>query len=136
MSPSSPPSKPATGTARAPRWNATSTTPGAECSKVTRRATPSRNLPAHDRGAVGQRLELAEGDVARKIFHAAVGRRDELVGRHVFEALANVRGDLFRRLDREIAEVENAEHDLLALEVPQHAEVELGLRGFDRDLLG
>src|SRR5258708_36970305 len=51
----------------------------------------SAQFMTHEGGACGQGLELAEGQLARQIFHAAIGRRHQMLGRKVFEALANAR---------------------------------------------
>ncbi len=90
----------------------------------------------HDRRRPRRGLQLAEGGGAREVLHAAVGGGEELVGRQVLQAGTDAVGDLLRRLDLGIVEVDHAQHHLLGREVLQHAEVELGLRRFDRDLLG
>ena len=48
---------------------------------------------------VDHRLELAEGDLARQIFHAAIGRRDQPLGRQVLQPAPDARGHRLRRLD-------------------------------------
>ncbi len=42
--------------------------------------TSAAQLCAHDLGAGHHRFELAEGNVARQVFHAAIGRDDEVFG--------------------------------------------------------
>ena len=42
-------------------------------------------LPPHDRGAIGERLQLSKRDLARQIFHPAIGRRDQAVRRDVLQ---------------------------------------------------
>ena len=57
----------------------------ARCTVDRPRRAHLRQLGAHDRGAFGQRLQLAERARAWQVFHAAVGRRDQALGRHVLE---------------------------------------------------
>ena len=54
---------------------------------------------AHERGALDHRLHFAERHLARQIFHAAIGRDHQPLGRHIGKRLADARGDDFRRLD-------------------------------------
>ena len=98
-------------------------------------ASSLRNSAPHDARRLRQRLELAEGDLARQVLHAAIGRRDQVRGRHVGKARADALRDRLGALHVEVAEVEHAEQDRLAGKLPQHAEIELRLRGLDRDLL-
>ena len=44
------------------------------------RVTWANQLAAHDRGTLGERLELGEGEIARDVFHAAIGGRDRRSG--------------------------------------------------------
>src|SRR5476649_2096054 len=41
---------------------------------------PLTDLTPHDRGTLGQRLQLSESRRARQVLHATVGRGQELVG--------------------------------------------------------
>ena len=92
-------------------------------------------LGADDRRAAHHRLHLAEGDVARQVFHPAVGRDDDLLGRHIGQGPADALGDRLRRLDRHVVEVDDAEDDRLSRQRLKHRRVELRLRGLDRDLV-
>ena len=40
-----------------------------------------KQLVADDRGPLGQCLELGKGELARDVFHAAIGGRDQPLGR-------------------------------------------------------
>src|SRR5205823_2432126 len=71
-------------------------------------------LPPHDRGPLGERLQLPERDLAAHVFHAAVGRRDQPVGRDIFQPRTNSIGDLLWSLHDLIPEIDHAEHDRLA----------------------
>lgn len=94
------------------------------------------DLLADNGRRVAHRLEFAEGDVARHVFHAAVRRRDQPIRGDVFEAMPDAIGDHGRGLDFRIGEINHAEQDFLGRQIGEHAEIELGLRGLDRDLLG
>src|SRR5215813_2680351 len=48
-------------------------------------ALTSRQFPPDDGGTFGQCLEFGEGEVARDVFHAAIGGRDQPLGRQVLE---------------------------------------------------
>ena len=74
----------------------------------------SGDLPAHHCGAVAHRLELSEGDLARQVLHAAIGRGDQRSRRRRTSGLADSLRNHLRGLDLRIAEVDHAEHDLLA----------------------
>ena len=47
--------------------------------EVLRAITVLRDFPPHDGGTVREGLQLREGKLARHVFHAAIGRGDELV---------------------------------------------------------
>ena len=99
-------------------------------------SSPRVYLPAHHRRGVAHRLQLAEGDMARHVFHAAVGRGDQPVRGDIFQAVADTPGDNIGGFDFRVAEVEHAEHDLLRGQILEHAEIELWLRRLDRNLVG
>src|SRR5215211_2438812 len=90
----------------------------------------SELLP-HDLRPLDHRLDLGEGDVAREVFHAAIGGDDDPLGRHMRQRTADTRRHRLRRLDGEIAKIDHAEDDSLAQTLELRA-VELGLRGLDR----
>src|SRR5215217_1405205 len=95
----------------------------------------SGQLRAHDARAVAERLELREGSLARHVLHAAIGSRDEALRRDVLQTLANARRHRLGTLDLVRAEIEDSEDHRFAPKILEHAEVELRLRGLDRDLL-
>src|SRR5262249_231869 len=84
-------------------------------------------LRAHNLCAGHHRFELAESNVPGQVFHAAVGRDDEVFGSDEGECPADALRDRFRRLDRHVEKVEDAEYDLLAREVGQDGAVEIRL---------
>src|SRR6185312_14369620 len=98
-----------------------------------RRSPVSAQLAAHDGRTIDHRLELAEGDLAREVLHAAVRRRDELVRRDMLEAAADAGGDERGRLDRRRRQIEHAEHDVLRRQFLEHAEIDVRLRALHRD---
>src|SRR6185295_5983415 len=64
--------------------------PTSQCWVTALRAKPNlRDLCPHNRCPLAQRLELAERHLARQVLHAAVGRRDQALGRQVLQALAD-----------------------------------------------
>src|SRR5579862_9840896 len=73
-----------------------------------------RQFAAHQRGAVGKRAQLAPCALARQVFHPAIGRGDEPLGRDMTEPLAQSGGDRCGGLDRRIIEIEDAEEDRLS----------------------
>ena len=83
----------------------------------------------------GHRTHLADCGLAREVLHAAVGRDDHVLGLDVRQRALDARHHRFRRLDGHDAQIDRAHHDLLALELRQHRAIEMGLRGFHRDLL-
>src|ERR1700736_6659685 len=85
----------------------------------------------HHRGGIAHRLELAEGDMARHVFHAAVGRGNKPVRCYKFQAVTDTTGNDFSGFNFRISEVEHAEHDLLRRQLPEHAEIEFWLRRLD-----
>src|SRR5262245_3900968 len=56
-------------------------------------------LVPHDRGAFDHGAHLAKGNLAREIFHAAVGRDHDPLGRNERERRADVRGHRLRALN-------------------------------------
>ena len=94
-----------------------------------------RQFAPDDGGTLDQGAELAERTLAREVFHAAIGRRDDALGRHVLEPAADMGRHDLRRLDLRTPEIEHAEQDRLARQVAQYGEVEFRLRGLDRDLM-
>src|SRR5215212_8851890 len=52
----------------------------------------SSKFAADDRGPFGERPQFAEGALARQVLHAAIRRRDEALGRHMPQPLAQPRG--------------------------------------------
>ena len=69
---------------------------------------------AYDGGAGAQCLQLAAGDFTGERGHAAVCAGVKLVGIHELQRLAQGLGDLFRRLDGVVGDIDGANHDLLA----------------------
>src|SRR5690349_17040195 len=90
----------------------------------------------HKGGAFGERFQLGKGGAARKVFHAAIGRPDEAFGRHERKGGADPCCYRLSALRLRVAEVEDAEDDRLPGEVIEHTEIEMRLRGLDRDLSG
>src|SRR5437870_13693023 len=68
---------------------------------------------AHDRGTLGERLELAERHRARQVFHAAIGRRYKALRRDMAKPGAQPLSDSLGALDGPVAEIEDAEQDRL-----------------------
>src|SRR3954454_13302210 len=62
---------------------------------------------------IAHRLQFPERDGAWHVFHATIGRRNETIGRHIFQAVANAVGDRVDALDLGVCEVEHTEHDFL-----------------------
>ena len=93
------------------------------------------DFPADHGGGVAHGLELAECNVTRLVFHAAIRCRDQPIRRYVFEAVADAIRDHRGGFDLGIAEIDHAKQDFLGRQFDQHAELELGLRRLDRDLL-
>src|SRR5829696_6805424 len=81
----------------------------------------SADLATHNRGAVRQRLKLGEGEVAWKVFHAAIGRGDQLFRRQLFEARTDAVRYLVGRLRAIASEVQHPEQNGLVREVLQNA---------------
>jgi hypothetical protein len=48
---------------------------------------------AYDRDTLGERLQFGKGEIARDVFHAAIGRRDQLLRRQVRERRTDAGGD-------------------------------------------
>ncbi len=92
-----------------------------------RRRRRSAQFPPDDRRAIDHRLELAEGDIARQIFHAAVGcDRHQAVRASCTRSPLRMRAaTTFPRLSiLQVVQVEHAQHDLLRRHVGQHAEID------------
>src|SRR5262245_37925551 len=86
-------------------------------------------LGADLRGSGDERLELAAGDLAREVLHAAVGADHEALRVDVLERGADPAGDDFRRLDVHVVQVEDAEDHALRGELLEDRRVEAGLGG-------
>src|SRR5262245_31253696 len=95
--------------------------------------TTGRDLLADQAGARGQGLHLGERDVAGQVLHPAVRGRDDVLGRHVRQGAADAVGDDLGGLDGVVAEVDDAEDDLLAGQLGEHGAVEVRLAGLDGD---
>ena len=102
---------------------------------VDRRAQLACQLSADDRGAIGERFELGKGGFARDIFHAAIGGRDQPLGRQVLESGADAAGDSLGCLRRGVTHAYDAKDHGLVAEPVESGEIEVGLGGFERDLL-
>jgi hypothetical protein len=85
------------------------------------------NFPSHDRGTICQCPQLRKGQLARHIFHAAVGCWDELVGGQESKACANALGDHLGRLGGLVTEIQHAKHDIFRRQLFENAKIELGL---------
>src|SRR5262245_24065931 len=85
-------------------------------------------------GTGDQRLELANGQLARQVLHAAIRSGDEAFARHNLERPPNALGDFVCRFRLVRTEVQDSEHDRLVRQVAQDPGVELWLRGLDRDM--
>ncbi len=105
--------------------------PGSACGLSSARltipigSTASGEVATHERRALDQGIELAEGDLSGEVFHSAVGRRNDALGGREFQRGANAIRNHVGRLDALVGEVEHAEHDLLRRKVLQYAKVEL-----------
>jgi hypothetical protein len=75
---------------------------------IAQRSINSDQLAAHDGGPGYHRQHFAEGDLARQILEAAIGRYDNALGRHVREGAADAGGDRVWRLHRHVREIEYA----------------------------
>src|SRR5512132_3216042 len=85
-------------------------------------------------GTGDQGLELANGQLARQVLHAAVRRSDEALARHNLERVSNALGDVIRCLRLVRTEVEDTEDDCLVRKVAQDPGTELWLRRLDREM--
>ena len=81
--------------------------------RVARKRCDLADLLAHGRRRVAHRLQLAERDMARHVFHAAVGRDDQAIRGDVLQPVADPVRDHLGGLDLGIGVIEYAEHDLL-----------------------
>jgi hypothetical protein len=81
-------------------------------------------LAADDRGALDERFEGGEGEVARDVFHAAVGGRDQPLRRQVGEGGTDAGGDGLGRLRLGVAD--DAEDHGLAAEAFEGCKIEVG----------
>src|SRR5688572_6476966 len=95
----------------------------------------ARHLRAEDGGPCDHRLELSGSGVPAQILESAVGRDDEVLGAHEGQRAADPRRNDLRRLDLGAPEVEDAEHDFLAVERLENGAVELRLGGLEGNLL-
>src|SRR6516162_11871636 len=77
--------------------------------------TLAGQLPPHDRRTLGECLELGEGEIARDVFHAAIGGRDQPFRRQVLERRTDAGGDGLGRLRLGVAHADDAkDHSLVA----------------------
>src|SRR5262249_2796990 len=90
---------------------------------------------ARERGALGERVELGERNVAAHRRHAAVGAGDDAIPRHVFECFANRRSDFFWRLDGVGRDINRADQYVLAVEELQQTHRHMRIAAFDRHLI-
>src|SRR5688572_2177077 len=95
----------------------------------------ARHLRAEHRGPGDHRLELSESDIPAQVLETAVGRDDHVFRAHEGQRAPDARRHGLRRLHVGTSEVEHAEHDLLAFERFEDRAVEVGLGGFEGDLL-
>src|SRR3977135_841142 len=91
--------------------------------------------PSRTSESKGVRDRSADASSRTTMAAPARGRGEEPLGRDVFQGAADALRHLLGRLDRLVREVDDAEHDGLAGELRERPEIELRLRGFDRDLL-
>src|SRR5688572_9220168 len=92
-------------------------------------------LRTNDLSAFDHRLHLAEGDFARQVLHAAIGRDDDVRSLDVRQCLANARGHGVGRFHLHVAEVDHAEKHLLPGERRERRAIQARLRGFNGDLV-
>jgi hypothetical protein len=95
----------------------------------------AKRLLAGDRGAVGERLELGQSEIARDVISCRNRGGDQPLGRQVREGDADADGDGFRRLGLGVAHADDAKDHGLVAEAVKGRQIEIGLSGFDRDLL-
>ena len=76
-------------------------------------------------GTLPERLELGEGCFARDVFHAAIGGRDQPLGRQVREGGTDAGGHCLGRLRVGFAHADDAEDHGLAAEAIEGREVEI-----------
>src|SRR5438552_2479987 len=93
------------------------------------------DLGAYQTGARDHRPELTERGLPGQIFHPAVRSELESLRRDERQGGPNAVGHDLGRLDFWVGQVEDAEDHRLLAQLPQHPELEPGLRGLDRDLL-
>ena len=82
-----------------------------------------------------ERGELGLGDLAPHRRQAAVGAREQALGRHVAQRRRDRRGDLLGRLDRVGGDVDHADHHVLALEQPHQLGRHVRVVALERDLV-
>src|SRR5215469_6610909 len=99
------------------------------------RKLASGQLAADDRGTFGKRLELGKGGPPRDVFHAAIGGGDQPFRRQVLECRTDTGGDGLGRFRLGVAHADHAKDHGLVAEPVEGLEIEIGLSGFDRDLL-
>src|SRR5262249_43569517 len=85
---------------------------------------PPNPPPPHQPGAGDEALQLLEGEPARKLEEAAVGRQPELLRRDVRQEQTDPLGDVLGALDVERLDVDDAGRELALVAVPAP---ELGL---------
>src|SRR5688572_8343253 len=95
----------------------------------------ARHLRTENGGPGDHRLELSESDIPAQVLEAAVGRDDQVFRAHEWQRAPDARRHGLRRLHLGGSEVEDAEHDFLAFERFEDRAVEVGLGGFEGDLL-
>ena len=90
---------------------------------------------ADDRGTFGQGLQFSEGQGARDVLHAAIGGRDQPLGRQVPQCCTDAGGDGLRRFRFGVAHIDDSKDHGLVAETVEGREIEIGLGSLDRDLL-
>lgn len=76
--------------------------------------TGADKLLAQHRGSGAQSAELGQGDIAGEGRHSAVGARNQFVGIHILQRLAQGFCDLFRGFNLLVGHVDGAKHDSFA----------------------
>ena len=100
----------------------------------SRSASRARSSSSTRRAPSTIAFSFAEGELAREVLHATVGRHDEPLRWKDRERPTDTTRDNLRGLCRGVTEVEDAEHDDLVRNVAEHLGVEIRLRGFERDV--
>src|SRR5688572_16218290 len=94
----------------------------------------SRQFIAYDARPLDHGAQLRVRDFPRQIFHAAVGRDDDVLRIDIGQRATNARCDLLRRLCIHIGQIEHAEQDFFTGQFAEHGAIEIRLRCFDRHL--